>query len=183
MNLEKKKMLDGEISDALDNDLVLDRQKARNLAFKYKNIHPDAFDLKEEVMQELVNIKKPFYIEPDFNCDYGYNIEIGQNFFANFNCTILDVCKVKIGNDVLFGPNVQIYTAMHPTDPKERLKKIEFAKPVTIGNNVWLAGGVIVCPGVTIGDNTTIGAGSVVTKDIEANCLAVGNPCKVVKKF
>lgn len=122
------------------------------------------------------------YLEPPFRCDYGANITLGKNFYANFNCVVLDVAPVVIGDNVLFAPNVQIYTAGHPLDVKSRVEEgIEFGTPITIGNNVWLGGGVIVCPGVTIGDNSVIGAGSVVTKDVPANVVAAGNPCRVIR--
>ena len=111
------------------------------------------------------------------------SIELGKNFYANFNCTILDVNKVKIGNNVMFGPNVQIYTASHPLDPEERLEGFEYAREINIGDNVWIGGGSIILPGVSIGDNSVIGAGSVVGKDIANNVLAVGNPCRVIRKI
>ncbi len=120
-------------------------------------------------------------METPFYCDYGYNIEVGDNFYANFGCVILDVNRVTIGDNVLLAPNVQIYTAGHPVDPEKRLTGKEYGKPVFIGNNVWIGGGVIICPGVKIGDNVTIGAGSVITRDIPNNTIAVGNPCKVIK--
>ncbi|MBP3284244.1 MAG: sugar O-acetyltransferase [Clostridia bacterium] len=119
---------------------------------------------------------------PNFYCDYGFNIEIGENFYSNHNLVILDANKVKIGDYVQIGPNCGIYTSGHPLDSETRMK-LEFAKPITIGNHVWLGGNVCVMPGVTIGDNTVIGAGSVVTKDIPANVVAVGNPCRVIKKI
>ncbi|MDF2524594.1 MAG: maa, partial [Clostridiales bacterium] len=127
--------------------------------------------------------KDSFHIEAPFNCDYGYNIEVGENFYANYGCTILDVNKVIIGDNVLLAPNVQIYTAAHPVDPSKRLTGKEFAKPIVIGNNVWIGGGAIICPGVKIGDNVTIGAGSVVTKDVPENVVAAGNPCRVIRRI
>ena len=122
-------------------------------------------------------------IEPPFFCDYGTNIELGDKVFFNFNCVILDVAKVTIGSNVMFGPAVQIYTATHPMDAEERRSGLEFAKPVRIGNDVWLGGGVIVCPGVTIGDAAVIGAGSVVVRDIPAGVFAAGNPCRVIREI
>lgn len=178
---EKEKMLAGEIYDASDAQLTEDRIAARDLAYKFNQTLPSDKINREKLIRHLIKIEDNFHIEANFNCDYGYNIEVGTGLFMNFNCTILDVAKVSIGNNVLIGPHVQIYTALHPTDPVDRINWVEFAKPVTIGNNVWLAGGVIVFPGVTIGDNVTIGAGSVVTKDIPANTVAVGNPAKIIK--
>jgi maltose O-acetyltransferase len=123
------------------------------------------------------------YIEPPFRCDYGYNISIGENFYANFDCIILDVCKVKIGNNAFFGPRVSIYTAAHPIDADVRNEMLEYAKPVTIGNNVWICGNVTINPGVNIGNNAVIGSGSVVTKDIADNVIAAGNPCKELRQI
>ncbi len=131
----------------------------------------------------MFKCKGRIHIEPPFYCDYGYNIEIDVNFYANFSRVILDVNKVVIGKNVMFGPMVQIYTASHPIIAEERIKGLELSKPITIGDNAWFGGGVIVCPGVTIGKNTTIGAGSVVTKDIPENVFAAGNPCRVIKKL
>lgn len=178
---EKDKMLAGEIYNATDTELAKGRQYARDLSYELNMTKPSDTEKRETIIDKLLIIKKPYHIESNFNCDYGYNIEIGKNFFANFNCTILDVCKVVIGDNVLFGPHVQVYTAMHPTDPTERLEGIEFAKPIKIGNNVWIGGGAVIFPGVTIGNNVTIGSGSVVTKDIPENTVAVGNPCKVIR--
>ena len=179
---EKEKMLAGENYDGGDPQLIEERLLARDLCFKLNNTKPSNTKDRETIIDKLINIERPFHIESSFNCDYGYNINIGKGFYANFNCVILDTCRVEIGDNVLFGPNVQVYTASHPTDPKARLDMIEFALPVIIGNNVWVGGGAIICPGVTIGNNVTIGAGSIVTKDIPENSIAVGNPCKVISK-
>ena len=122
-------------------------------------------------------------IEPPFACDYGYNIEVGENFYANVNLVILDGAKVRIGDNAFIAPNVGIYTAGHPLDASDRNKGLEYAYPITIGDNVWIGAGAIILPGVTIGDNVVIGAGSVVTKDIPACSLAVGNPCRVIRKI
>jgi maltose O-acetyltransferase len=123
------------------------------------------------------------WIEPPFYCDYGYNIELGDKVYFNFNCVILDVMKVQIGANTLIGPGVQIFTAMHPMNWKERASGLEFAKPVSIGSDVWIGGGAIICPGVSIGNRSVIGAGSVVTKDIPGNVFAAGNPCRVIKNL
>ncbi|MDR1324111.1 MAG: sugar O-acetyltransferase, partial [Candidatus Margulisbacteria bacterium] len=123
------------------------------------------------------------YIEPPFHCDYGAQISIGDNFYANVNCVILDVCAVTIGQNVFLGPNVGIYTAAHPLDAAVRAERLEYGRPITIGDNIWLGGGVSVLPGVSIGDNVVIGAGSVVTKNIPANVIAVGNPCRVLRRL
>lgn len=124
-----------------------------------------------------------FLIEPSFWCDYGYNIHLGKNFYANHNCVILDCAKVTFGDHVMVGPNCGFYTACHPIDPQQRREGVEFARPITVGNDVWFGGGCTVLPGVTIGDGCVIGAGSVVTRDIPDNCLAVGNPCRVIREI
>jgi maltose O-acetyltransferase len=181
---ELEKMVAGELYNAGDAELVAGRSKARKLFMQYNALSYGNTDGKRAVLKELlggftnaIDIQSPFY------CDYGFNIFAGDNVFLNFNCIILDCAKVTLGNNVFMAPNVQLYTAYHPIIASERIKGPEYAAPITIGNNVWLGGGVIVCPGVTIGDNTTIGAGSVVTKNIPANVVAVGNPCKVIKEI
>lgn len=131
--------------------------------------------------EELFQTKNKCYIEPVFFCDYGVNIELGKNFYANHNCVMLDVNKIKIGDNVLFGPNVQVYTATHPLNTEERISGKEMGYPIEIGDNVWICGSVVICPGVKIGKNTTIAAGSIVINDIPENVLAAGNPCKIVK--
>ena len=131
----------------------------------------------------LGNTKQDFLIEQPFMCDYGYNIEIGENFYANHNLIILDGNKVTFGDNVFIAPNCAFYTAGHPLDPEQRNKGLEYAKPIEIGDNVWIGGNVVVLPGVKIGDNCVIGAGSVVTKDVPENSVAVGNPCKVIRKL
>lgn len=181
MKSEKEKMLAGDFYYAGDEELIKEREYARNLTFEFNHLRPSEKKKSQEILKQLINAKGSFHIEAPFNCDYGYNIEVGENFYANFGCIILDVNKVKIGDNVLLAPNVQIYTAAHPVDPMERLTGKEFAIPITIGNNVWVGGGTIICPGVKIGDNVTIGAGSVVTKDIPDNVIAVGSPCRVIR--
>lgn len=181
---ELEKMLTGKLYDASDEVLIKMRGNARRIFTKYNLVPFENGEERREILKELlggftggIDIQTPFY------CDYGNNILAGDNLFINFNCIILDCAKVTLGNNVFFAPNVQIYTAYHPVLASERIKGPELAAPITIGNNVWLGGGVIVCPGVTIGDNTTIGAGSVVTKDIPANVVAVGNPCRVIREL
>lgn len=178
---EKEKMISGKPYNAMDPELVEDRQKAKKLCNKINNT--DEYKEKIALIQKLFNTSNLCYVEPFFFCDYGYNIIVGNNFYANHNCVILDVNKVIIGENVKFGPCVQVYTATHPLDYKKRMQGVEMAYPIEIGNNVWIGGGTIICPGVKIGENSVIGAGSVVTKDILNNVLAVGNPCKVIKKI
>ncbi|MGE5678702.1 MAG: sugar O-acetyltransferase [Pseudomonadota bacterium] len=183
MKSEKEKMLSGELYDASDSELVSEREKARSLTFEFNHTNPAEGEKRQELLKSLIIARGHFHIEAPFNCDYGYNIEIGENFYANYGCIILDVNKVKIGNNVLLGPNVQIYTATHPVDPVERLSGKEYALPITIGNNVWIGGGSIICPGVSIGNNVTVGAGSVVTRNISDNVAAAGNPCRIIKNL
>lgn len=183
MRSEKEKMLAGEYYMADDQELVEDRARIKDLIFEYNHTLPSKEEERQKIMEKIIQYKGAFNIEAPFYCDYGYNIEVGHNFFANYGCILLDVNKINIGDNVLLAPNVQIYTAGHPVDPEERLTGKEYGKPITIGNNVWVGGGVIICPGVTIGDNVTIGAGSVVTGDIPSNTVAAGNPCKVIKSI
>ena len=177
-------MLAGVLYLAADAELAAERRNARRLARLYNASTEDEDDVRQELLREWFGkVGAGISIEPPFRCDYGYNIRVGDNFYANYGCVILDCNVVEIGDNVLLAPGVQIYAAYHPVDPEERLTGRELAAPVTIGNNVWIGGGAIICPGVSIGDNTTIGAGSVVTKDIPANVVAVGNPCRVVREI
>ena len=151
---------------------------------KYNQISPKEYETRKNTLKKMLGkVGEHILIEPNFFCDYGYNIEVGEHFYANHNLVILDCAKVKFGDNVMIGPNCGFYTAAHPIDPTDRKAGIEFAKPITVGNNVWFGGNVCVMPGVSIGDNTVIGAGSVVTKDIPPNVVAVGNPCKPVKNL
>lgn len=184
MKTEKEKMLSGEVYNPYVADLSEDRARLKDLIHKYNQLAPSKTDAKQNLVRTILgSTKDNFTIEQPFYCDYGYNIRIGENFFSNFNCTILDVGVVTIGDDVLLGPNVSLFTVNHVQDLQGRKEGLEYAKPINIGNNVWIGGDVVVLPGVTIGENTIIGAGSVVTKDIPANVIAVGNPCKVVKEL
>lgn len=180
---EKEKMLSGMAYNASDPELVNDRKKAKMLCKKYNDLDPDNYDERKKVLAELFSREHNAYIEPNFFCDYGYNIIIGKNFYANHNLIILDVNKVTIGDNVMFAPNVQLYTATHPVDAIQRISGVEMGYPIEIGDNVWIGGGSIICPGVKIGSNTTIGAGSVVTKDIPDNVVAAGNPCRVIRQL
>jgi len=181
---EKEKMIKGLMYNPLDKELCDDRDAARLLFQEINLIQEDRKPFRDKRLYDLLpNVGKDLWIEPPFYCDYGYNIYAGDNFFMNFNCCILDVAPVTIGDRVMLGPNVQIYTATHPLNAKERSGGTEFAKPIIIGNDVWLGGGAIVCPGVTIGNGVVIGAGAVVTKDIPDNTFAAGNPAKVIKSI
>ena len=184
MNSEKEKMLNSELYDATDESLYKERETVKNLTYDYNLIRRSDKDKRDELIRKILGkAGKNLWIESPFQCDYGYNIEIGDNFYSNHNLIILDCAKVKIGDNVFVGPNVGIYTPCHPIDAKERMTFKEWAEPVTIGNDVWLGGNVTILPGVSIGNNVVIGAGSVVTKDIPSNCVAVGNPCKPVKSL
>ena len=164
--------------------MLLDREKAKELLYDYNRLRPSQQKEKTQLLKSFLGkTGENLIIEPPFACDYGYNIEIGENFYANVNLVILDGAKVSIGANAFIAPNVGIYTAGHPLDAEQRNRGLEYARPVTIGNNVWIGAGVCILPGVTIGDNTVIGAGSVVTKDIPSNVLAVGNPCRVIKEI
>lgn len=179
---EKEKMLADELYLASDPELVAESRQAFHLTRLYNGEAAENLEQRAEILRHLFGrVGQNVSIVPPFHCDYGQNIYIGDNFYMNYGGVILDCNMVQIGDNVLCGPYVQIYTAYHPVDPTVRMTGLELAAPITIGNNVWIGGGVIICPGVAIADNTTIGAGSVVTKDIPANVVAVGNPCKVIR--
>ena len=176
MRSEKDKMLAGELYDALDPELAVARDRARDLCQDLNATREREQELRRTILKQL------FAKGGDSVCDYGSNIHLGERVFFNFNCVILDVCEVTIGDFTLFGPAVQIYTATHPLNHELRRKQ-EFAKPIAIGSDVWVGGGAIICPGVTIGSKSVIGAGSVVTRNIPAGVLAAGNPCRVIREL
>jgi len=181
---EKEKMLAGEMYNPYNKELVSDRHTCRLLFQEFNSIKEDKKKLCFKLLYQLIpNAGKNLFIEPPFYCDYGYNIIAGDNVFMNFNCCILDVCKVIIGNNCMFGPNVQIYTATHPLEAQARNSGREFAKPITIGKNVWIGGNAVICPGVAIGDNVVIGAGAIVTKSFPDNVFIAGNPARIVKEI
>ncbi len=179
---EREKMLAGELyRDSKDGELFQERLRIKELIYEINALRPEEDEKKDALFRKLLGkTGENFYIETPFRCEYGHHIEIGEGFFANFNCIMLDCAKITIGRDVLIGPNVSLLTAGHPVDPEIRRSGLEFAKPIVIGDNVWLGGGCIVTPGVTIGSNSVIGAGSVVTKDIPEGVVAVGVPCRVI---
>ena len=182
MSAEKQKMLSGELYNAADPVLANERMQARLLLKQYNESGADQQELRKQLLEKLMPSQGTgLWIEPPFYCDYGANISVGDKVYFNFNCTILDLMKVSIGNNVLIGPAVQIYTAMHPMNWEERASGLEFANAITIGSDVWIGGGVIICPGVTIGNRSVIGAGSVVTKNIPDDVFAAGNPCRIIK--
>ena len=177
-------MLAGELYNAMDAGLSDDRLQARLLMKELNELREDQARERGMLLKKLIpNAGGGLWIQTPFYCDYGYNMKVGKRVYFNFNCVVLDVAPVTIGNRTLFGPNVQIYTATHPMNHKERASGLEFAKPITIGEDVWIGGSTVICPGVTIGDRSVIGAGSVVTKDIPADVMAAGNPCTVIKSL
>lgn len=184
MRTEKQKMLAGELYDALDKDLSEERVHTRLLIKQLNDSREDQVQERSQILKLLLpNSGQDTWLQPPFYCDYGYNIVLGEKVFFNFNCVVLDVMKVVIGSRTLIGPNVQIYTATHPLNYKERAAGVEFAKPVKIGEDVWIGGSAVICPGVSIGDRSVIGAGSIVTKDIPSDVFAAGNPCKVIREL
>ena len=182
---EKEKCRLGLLYDAnYDPEILADRERAKELLYDYNRLRPSEQIRRTELLKKLLGkTGENLIIEPPFACDYGYNIEVGENFYANVNLVILDGAKVCIGDNAFIAPNVGIYTAGHPIYPDTRNSAFEYGKEVTIGDNVWLGGNTVVCPGVHIGDNVVIGAGSVVTKDIPDWSIAAGNPCRVIRKI
>jgi maltose O-acetyltransferase len=181
---QRERMLAGDPYLASDPELVTASRRAIALCERYNRTTVNAPDERARILEELLgHVGEGVELRPPFHCDYGTQIRIGARTFANFGLVALDVAAITIGDDVQIGPNVQLLTPTHPIDAEERRSKIEAAKPITIGDNVWLGGGVIVCPGVTIGANTVVGAGAVVTRDLPANVVAVGNPARVVREI
>jgi maltose O-acetyltransferase len=183
MPSEKDKMLAGELYDPLDQELTLARTRAHDLCSELNATREAHQARRREILRQLLGAGgEDVWMQPPFFCDYGFNIRLGQKCFFNFNCVVLDVCLVEVGEYSFFGPGVQIYTAMHPLDAETR-RRLEFAKPVTIGSDVWVGGAAIICPGVKIGSRTVIGAGSVVTRSIPEGVFAAGNPCRVIREL
>jgi maltose O-acetyltransferase len=183
MKSEKEKMLGGELYNPLDPQLSAERRRARLLLKILNDTNDDQQEERNRVIKVLIPATgQGIVIEPPFYCDYGSNIVLGDNVFFNFNCVVLDVAPVMIGSGVLFGPAVQIYTATHPLSVMERKLGLELGKQIAIGDDVWVGGGTIICPGVRIGARSVIGAGSVVTKNIEEGVIAVGNPCRIIRE-
>ena len=177
-------MLAGDAYNASDPELVAERKRASALCQRLNRLPPGASAARRHaLLSALFGGSTDVYVTPPFHCDYGYNVKLGANVYFNFNCVVLDVAPVVIGNNTLFGPAVQVYTALHPLSVEGRRTGTEHGRPVTIGDDVWVGGGAIVCAGVNIGSGSVIGAGSVVTRDIPAGVLAVGNPCRVVRSI
>jgi maltose O-acetyltransferase len=184
MRTEKEKMLDGEMYNPADAQLRKDREHARRQARIYNETLESEDNKRIKLLKGLFgSTGENVYVEPNIRVDYGYNIFVGENFFANFDCVILDICEVRFGDNCLLGPGVHIYTATHPIDPDERNSGKEYAKPIIVGDNVWIGGSSVTNPGVSIGDNVVIASGSVVTKDVPNNVVVGGNPAKIIKKI
>ena len=182
MSSQKERMLRGELYDPRDEQLSAERRRARLLTKALNDTSDEQQDERAKLIRQLIpNAGEDLWIEPPFHCDYGSNITLGDRVYFNFNCIVLDVAAVRIGSGVLFGPNVQIYTASHPLKAIDRRTGLEFARPIEIGDDVWVGGGAIICPGVKIGARSVIGAGSVVTRDIPEAVIAAGNPCRVIR--
>ena len=183
MPSEREKMLAGELYDPLDPELVSARVRARDLCQALNATREADDEARRRILVELFGAGgDEVWMQPPFFCDYGSNIFLGKRVFFNFNCVVLDVCAVRIGDFTLFGPAVQIYTATHPLDAALRRQQ-EFAKPITIGSDVWVGGAAVICPGVTIGSRAVIGAASVITRDIPEGVFAAGNPCRVIRQL
>ena len=181
MPSEREKMLAGELYDALDPELVVARVRARDLCWALNATRESDETERRRILRELIGVGgDTVWMQPPFYCDYGTNIELGTRVFFNFNCVVLDVCRVRIGDYTLFGPGVQILTPLHPLDSVLRRKE-EYGKPIEIGSDVWVGGGAIICPGVRVGSRSVIGAGSIVTRDVPDDVLAAGNPCRVIR--
>ena len=177
-------MLAGKLYNPLDIHLCEERLRARLLIKELNETSEDEPEKRRRILQELIpDAGDGLWLQPPFYCDYGTNIKIGEKVFFNFNCVVLDVAEVTIGSRTMFGPNVQIYTATHPMNYNERASGVEYAKSIKVGEDVWVGGSVVICPGVEIGDRSVIGAGSVVTKNIPADVFAAGNPCKVIRSL
>lgn len=182
MRTEKEKMLQEDLYVASDLELREDAKRSRQLTRIFNDTTEEQIEYRSNLLKKLFKqTGENIYMEPPFRCDYGSNISIGNNFYANFDCIFLDVAEIIIGQNVLFGPKVNLLTPGHPVDAVIRNSGLEFGRKIVIGDNVWIGGSVVVNPGVTIGDNTIIGSGSVVTKDIPANVIAAGNPCRVIR--
>ena len=181
MSEEKQKMIAGELYRPSDDTLRAERLRARHLVHRYNHTEPDAKVERRAILTELLGQAEDAYIEPSFRCDYGYNIYLGKSFYANFDCVMLDVCPIHIGDNCMLAPGVHIYTATHPLDATERNSGAELGKPVTIGDTVWIGGRAVINPGGTIGDNVVVASGAVVTKNVPSNVVVGGNPAKIIK--
>ena len=181
---QKERMLAELPYIASDEVLSRERLECKRRIYELNQVHPDQYNRIPGLLKELFGKSgEAVFVEPPFHCDYGYNIEVGENFFANYNCTVLDVAKVKVGKNVMLGPNVSFYTAGHPLHHESRNSGYEYGISITVGDNVWIGGSVVIIAGVSIGNNVVIGGGSVVTRDIPDGVVAAGNPCRVIREI
>lgn len=180
---EKEKMIQGFPYQPWERELREDRERAKDILFEFNSLRPSLRKERKQLLDKLLDTKGDAHVESPFHCDYGYNIHVGKNFYANHNCIILDGAPVMIGDNVLFAPNVAVYTAGHPLHHELRNEGIEYARTVTISDNVWVGGNVVINPGVTIGKNVVIASGSIVTKDVPDNVLIAGNPARVIREI
>ena len=184
MMTEKEKMLAGELYISSGEELKNERRKARLIAHAFNQTTEEEGEKRVELITSLFGkVGKNVSVKPNLRCDYGYNISVGDNFYANYDAILLDIAPITIGDNVMLAPRVGLFTATHPIDADVRIGGLEYGKPITIGDNVWIGAGAIVNPGVTIGENSVIGSGSVVTKDIPSNVVAAGNPCRVIREI
>ena len=183
MRTEKEKMQAGELYDPADELLARERLRARTLCHQINSLDPRESARLRELLATLLGAETGACINPPFFCDYGYNIELRPNAYFNVGCVVLDVVRVTIGRNALFGPGVQVYAASHPMRGEERRSGLEFGKPVAIGDDVWIGGNAIICPGVTVGSGTVVGAGSVVTRNLPEGVFAAGNPCRIIRQL
>lgn len=184
MPTEKEKMIAGELYQAFGEELFGERQHAKRLCRRYNATTEEAMPEREVILTELLgSCGTNAFIEPPFRCDYGYNLHVGRNFYANYDLIVLDCCEVRIGDNCMIAPRVSIFTATHPLDAATRTSGFEYAKPITIGDNVWIGGHAVINPGVTIGDNVVVAAGSVVTKDVPSNVVVAGVPARVIREL
>ncbi|CAO3610667.1 unnamed protein product [Cunninghamella blakesleeana] len=181
---EKQKMLQGLNYDSMDEELVRLRTDVREKIYEFNITRPSETEKRQTLLKSMIGtFSEGCYIDPTFRCDYGFNIHLEKNVYMNFDCVLLDVCEIHIGENTLLGPGVQLYTATHPLDPIERRSGLESGKPIQIGKDCWIGGKAIICPGIKIGNGVTVAAGAVVTKDVPDNVLVAGVPAKIIKKI
>jgi maltose O-acetyltransferase len=184
MPSEKEKMLAGEMYDPADETLVEERLAARRLTEAFNATGADEAERRDSLLRDLFgSAGETLTVEPTFKCDYGYNVHVGDDFFANFDCVFLDVCRVEFGDECMLAPGVHVYTATHPLDAEERMAGEEYGKPVTVGDRVWFGGRAVVNPGVTVGDDSVVASGAVVTRDVPSGVVVQGNPAEIVKEL
>jgi maltose O-acetyltransferase len=184
MPSEKEKMLAGEMYDPADPTLVAERREARHRTREYNETDVEADGRRRELLSDLFgSVGDGSVVEPPFRCDYGYNVHVGEDFFANYDCVFLDVCRIEFGDECMLGPGVHVYTATHPLDAERRVSGREYGKPVTVGDRAWLGGHAVINPGVTVGDDVVVSSGSVVTDDVPDGVVVRGNPARVVQEL